>query len=259
MPGLILYGIIVLGTNAFCLGTGSYQADSLTGLALLSALPGAFIGIVLLDDKLGGKGRGFITVGVLLAGCFLLGFLGRTPADNLDSQKSEETVLASSVEPDTYDESASIPADEDASDKTSSNTNLSHVPHIQAEKTYQDERWKTTHPDLLAIPEGQRWYNAREHMGTTCTVVGPVVDVYQAKDSSGMPIFVNIGATYPSSSCVTLLIWADDVDSFVDMLNDVDDGNAWISVTGYLNNYEGMPQFNSSMSYIEFTWWTNVS
>lgn len=109
------------------------------------------------------------------------------------------------------------------------------------------------------MPESERWYNARDHMGTTCTVVGPVVNVYQATDEAGMPVFVDIGEEYPSSGNVTLVIWAQDIDPFLDMLNDVDDGGAWISVTGYLNNYEGMPQFNTSMSGIEFTWWTNVS
>ena len=96
-------------------------------------------------------------------------------------------------------------------------------------------------------------------MGTTCTVVGPVVDVYQAVDEAGAPVFVDIGEAYPSSGNVTLVIWAQDIDPFLDMLNAVDDGGAWLSVTGYLNNYEGMPQFNSAMSDIHFRWWTDVS
>lgn len=127
------------------------------------------------------------------------------------------------------------------------------------EPTYENELWPTRNADLLAVPEENRWHNAAQHMGTTCTVVGPVANVYQAKQSQGMPIFVDIGQSYPSSGNVTLLIWAQDADPFMEMLNAVDDGGAWLSVTGYLNNYEGMPQFNSAMSWIEFQWWTNVS
>lgn len=118
-----------------------------------------------------------------------------------------------------------------------------------------DSRWPTTNPQLLAVPEENRYYNAWDHVWTTCTVVGPVVDVYQAKDAAGAPIFISIGSYYPSSDCVTLVIWADAYYDFAQMINAVDDGGAWLSVTGYLSEYNGGLQFNISDGYIEYTWW----
>lgn len=124
---------------------------------------------------------------------------------------------------------------------------------------YEDERWPTTNSQLLAIPESQRYYNAWDHVWTTCTVAGPVVNVYQAWDSAGAPIFINIGARYPSSECVTLVVWADSYGDFAEMIDAVDDGGAWLSVTGYLSEYDGGLQFDSGDGYVEYTWWTGVS
>ena len=123
------------------------------------------------------------------------------------------------------------------------------------EPAYEDPRWPTTNPQLLAIPEAERYYNAWNHVWTTCTVAGPVVNVYQAKDSAGMPIFISIGASYPSSDCVTLVVWADAYNDFAEMINDVDSGGAWLSVTGYLSEYNGGLQFDISDGYIEYRWW----
>lgn len=126
---------------------------------------------------------------------------------------------------------------------------------------YEDTRWPTTSPELLAIPESNRWYNARNHVGTTCTIAGPVVGVYCAEDSAGKPVFVNIGAAYPNQECVQLVVWTEgDWSSFSRMLTDVDmTPNCWLSVTGYLSSYNGYMQFDTSDGYVEYTWWTNVS
>lgn len=124
---------------------------------------------------------------------------------------------------------------------------------------YEDSRWPTRNPDLLAIPESNRWYNAWSSAGTNCTIAGPVVNVYQAQDSNGMPIFIDIGAPYPSNDSVSLVVWAYQYDDFAQMINEVDDGGAWISVTGYLSVYNGQLQFNAGDGYVEYTWWTHVS
>jgi len=42
-------------------------------------------------------------------------------------------------------------------------------------------------------------------------------------------------------------------------LDAVDDGGAWLSVTGYLGVYNGLLQFDAGEGYIEYTWWTHVS
>lgn len=125
--------------------------------------------------------------------------------------------------------------------------------------SYTDSRWPTNNPELLAIPESNRYYTAGSYVGETHTVAGPVVNVYQASQSRGMPIFVNIGAKYPSPECFTLLIWAEDLNGDIEeMLNAVDHGNAWIEVTGYVSLYEGRTQIQTGDGPIEFTWWTNV-
>ena len=84
------------------------------------------------------------------------------------------------------------------------------------------------------------------------------MNVYQAKDEPGMPIFIDIGVEYPSGNGVTLLVWADHYDQFAEMINDVDDGGAWLSVTGYMGVYNGRPQFDSGEGYLEYRWWTGV-
>lgn len=124
-------------------------------------------------------------------------------------------------------------------------------------ETYVDPRWPTTNSQLLAIPEEQRWYNAWGSVETTCTIAGPVIDVYQATNEYGAPIFVNIGADYPDPDCVTLVIWADDEAEFDSTLHDIDHGNAWISVTSYLTTYNGYLQFSTD-NYVEWTYWTEV-
>lgn len=129
---------------------------------------------------------------------------------------------------------------------------------VPQEPLYEDARWPTTNPSLLAIPEGNRYYNAWNHVWTTCTIAGPVVNVYQARDSAGMPIFISIGEAYPSSNCVTLVVWADAYYDFERMINAVDDGGAWLSVTGYLSEYNGGLQFDISDGYVEYTWWEDV-
>lgn len=126
--------------------------------------------------------------------------------------------------------------------------------------TYEDERWPTNNPSLLAIPESDRWYNARSNVGTYCTVAGPVVDVNYAEGSRGKPVFVCIGAAYPSQECVELVIWTEgDWSAFSELLTALYQyPDCWLSVTGYLQSYEGYMQFNSADG-VQFSWWTNVS
>ncbi|WP_251230889.1 hypothetical protein [Adlercreutzia aquisgranensis] len=123
------------------------------------------------------------------------------------------------------------------------------------EPEYEDSRWPTNNPTLLEVPESERWYNAWDQAWTNCTVVGPVKKVYQAKDSYGMPIFVDIGEAYPGANRVTLVIWAESLGDLEEMLNDVAGGGAWLSVTGYLSVYNDTLQFNIDDGPISFQWW----
>ena len=124
---------------------------------------------------------------------------------------------------------------------------------------YEDERWPTNNPELLVIPESNRYYMAYNYIGQTHTVAGPVAKVYQAVNSSGMPIFVDIGIGALPSDWFTLVIWAEDLDADLErMLNAVDHGNAWLEVTGYIYLYEGQLQIQTGHGYIEYQWWTGV-
>ena len=143
--------------------------------------------------------------------------------------------------------------------KKAQTTNNWKAPSVPKAPTYEDSRWPTRNTELLAIPESNRWYNAWGSAETYCTIAGPVVNVYQATESNGMPIFIDIGAAYPSDESVSLVIWGDQYYDFERMINEVDDGGAWISVTGYLSVYDGRLQFDAGDGYVEYTWWTHVS
>lgn len=183
---------------------------------------------------------------LVLPGCYSsYGSASQSKAD-----KAKEEASATEEYPVYEDELPSAPEmpDYDFEDERA------YEPEPEPENPY----WPTTAPELLAIPEEQRWYNAGSQIGTNCTIAGPVAEVYQATQSQGMPIFVDIGEPYPSPNRVTLVVWADSLSDFEEMLNAVSQGNAWLSVTGYLSSYDGVAQFDISDGYVEYTWWTNV-
>ena len=185
-----------------------------------------------------------VRIAIILAAAFTL-FVGLSACGNsrytTGTEKNGSATSASKSENQTQDQ----------------NTNTWRQPKQTAPEAYVDPRWPTTNSQLLAIPEEQRWYNAWGSVETTCTITGPVVDVYQATNENGAPIFVSIGADYPNPDCVTLVIWADDEAEFDSTLHEIDHGNAWISVTSYLTTYNGYLQFSSD-NYVEWTYWTGV-
>ena len=140
-------------------------------------------------------------------------------------------------------------------DDWSNNFEYEHGPIEVAEPEPLDPNWPTTNPDLLAIPEADRWYNAGSKVGTYGTIAGPVGSVYQAKNSPGMPVFVNIGNAYPNGNRAQVVIWGERVPEFEEMLDAIDDGGAWVSVTGYIGSYDGVPQIDVNDGYTEWTWW----
>lgn len=152
------------------------------------------------------------------------------------------------------------------SSQSKSSTPAATAPVRQAQQTtpqkkvsvpsYQDSRWPTTNSELLAIPESDRWYNAHLKIGEYGTIAGPVKSVYQAKNSPGMPVFINIGADYPSSERAQVVLWAEDVSYCEEMLHAIDHGDAWISFTGQISLYNGVPEINFSDGPVSWTYWT---
>ena len=149
-----------------------------------------------------------------------------------------------------------VPSSRDArTDDWADDFGYEYDPIEVAEPKPLDPNWPTTNPDLLAIPEADRWYNAGSKVGTYGTIAGPVASVYQAVNSPGMPVFVNIGNAYPNGNRAQVVIWCERVPEFEEMLNAIDDGGAWVSITGYIGSYEGVPQIDVNDGYTEWTWW----
>lgn len=256
MIGLGLFGMLALAMFMLGLGSGDVMLDGATFTMVLFVAPCALGATSWLDEKLGGNNRGFIAVGVA---CVLLLFVGfsmreapaETPRDEVQLAAARD-LRAQSLDADDLLEDTS----DDPSDRVRATLQLPQA--LEQASEYADPRWPTHASELLAISEESRYYNAWNHVWTTCTIAGPVVNVYQAKDEPGAPIFISIGDYYPSSDCVTLVVWADAYYDFERMINAVDDGGAWLSVTGYLSEYNGNLQFDISDGYVEYTWWENV-
>lgn len=119
-----------------------------------------------------------------------------------------------------------------------------------------DPLWPTTNPQIEAIPESARWYTALDRVGETGTIAGPVCEIYQAVNSNGMPVFIDIGNGYPNQNRAQIVIWGERVSEFESMLNQIDDGGAWVSVTGYISVYDGVAQIDVNDGYTEWKWWT---
>ena len=71
-----------------------------------------------------------------------------------------------------------------------------------------------------------------------------------------MPVFINIGANYPSSERAQVVLWAEDVPYCEDMLNAISKPGSWISITGQISLYNGVPEINFSDGPVEWTYWT---
>lgn len=117
--------------------------------------------------------------------------------------------------------------------------------------TYSDPRWPTTHPELLAIPEADRWYNSRERVGSHGTIAGPVASVAYLDNR----VMVNIGADYPDPGRAQVVIWAEQVSDFQDILNDIDHGGAWVAVSGQIRAYDGVAEIDVGDGPTDWRWW----
>ena len=106
-----------------------------------------------------------------------------------------------------------------------------------------------------AIPESDLWDKAYGKIGQYGTIAGPVSSVYQAKNSPGQPTFINIGNPYPNKNRAQIVIWPEQRGACADLLNDIGQGKAWVSFTGYISLYQGVPEINLSDGYTEWTWW----
>jgi hypothetical protein len=87
------------------------------------------------------------------------------------------------------------------------------------------------------IPDGAiKWTKAGKHVGETVTVYGPVKGSKYASTSNGEPTYIDIGASYPDSSRVSIVVWGEDRGSFSGSPEDMYLGET-IAVTGEVYTY----------------------
>lgn len=121
-----------------------------------------------------------------------------------------------------------------------------------SEPGYADPRWPTANTELLAIPEADRWYNSSKQVNSYGTIAGPVASVAYLDDR----VMVNIGADYPDPNRAQIVIWAERWDDFKHILNGIDYGNAWVSVSGKIKEFDGVAEIDVNDSDTEWIYWT---
>ena len=94
---------------------------------------------------------------------------------------------------------------------------------------------------LSTIPVDHRWTAARNHIGEYGTIAGKVYGVSYRPDVKGQPTFINIGADYPSSNRMQVVIWGSDRGNWYYTPESLYRGQ-WIAVTGSIQLYRGVPE-----------------
>lgn len=94
-------------------------------------------------------------------------------------------------------------------------------------------------PSEPQIPEGAiDWTEAGQHVGEVATVYGTVAGATYASTSTGQPTFIDVGASYPDTSRVSLAIWGQYRGNFPEPPEDMYLGKT-ICVTGEVYIYSG--------------------
>jgi endonuclease YncB( thermonuclease family) len=90
-----------------------------------------------------------------------------------------------------------------------------------------------------------QWSEAIDHIGETATFTGKVIGTRYASSSNGKPTFLNVGADYPNSNRLTILIWGSDRSNFSSAPEKLYAGKT-IVVTGYVELYDGVAEIQVS-------------
>lgn len=90
------------------------------------------------------------------------------------------------------------------------------------------------------IPEGAiDWSKASQYVGKTATFYGKVVDAEYASSSNSSPTFLDLGAAYPDSSRLSIVIWGKNRSKFSSAPESLYKGKT-IAVTGEVYKYDGV-------------------
>ena len=91
-----------------------------------------------------------------------------------------------------------------------------------------------------AIPDGAiSWQQASNHIGEVVKIFGPVKSTKYASTSNGSPTFLDLGATYPNTSRVTITIWGRNRSAFSNAPEKLYSGKT-LCVTGEVYLYKGV-------------------
>ena len=111
--------------------------------------------------------------------------------------------------------------------------------------TFADVDSPTTMPATMptTTPSSITWDQAKDHIGQSVTVTGPVVGTHDFGDAA----VLNIGKDYPSPDRFTVYIPADKRTGIPD---DLDEGKT-ISVTGKVKLFEDVPEIAADAAQIK--------
>lgn len=87
------------------------------------------------------------------------------------------------------------------------------------------------------------WQRAADHIGDEVALRGEVVSAAYLPDTEGEPTFLNIGADYPSSTRLSVVVWGEDRHAFSDSELDVESlPSRTVCIFGKVSMFEGVAQ-----------------
>jgi hypothetical protein len=87
------------------------------------------------------------------------------------------------------------------------------------------------------------WQTAKSVVGRYATIKGRVAGTTFASFSNGSPTFLDIGASYPSTKRVTVVIWIENRNKFG--APEAKYKGHTICVHGYVDSYDGVPEIEA--------------
>mgnify|MGYP006428480771 FL=1 len=118
--------------------------------------------------------------------------------------------------------------------------------YVLVDQESLDQAPSATQPEPR-IPIGKscenpaNWVSAGQHIGQRVALAGPVAGISYRRQSQGQPTWINIGADFPDSKRLVLIIWGRNRPSFTDFLSRLRTGDI-VCATGEVSQYQGIPQ-----------------
>lgn len=85
------------------------------------------------------------------------------------------------------------------------------------------------------------WQEARNRIGTTVAVTGPVARIAERKETKGQPTFITIGRAFPSRERLDVVIWGNRREQFAEVLDQNIQGRD-ACIFGEITERDGLPQ-----------------